>query len=220
MIALLAICLCVLVGTVFCWKDRSPAAYHAVIETIATSNGVDDVHTAYDLLQSGGLPAIEVLLTYLQDTRVPPHNYLMRAVIGTPDMSDYCFWLIQDILEDPRPKMESVYSPLNKTNIQQWLSTRSGKTLSELRVDACAEAIENIRSLQQSETNISADESELDAAAYQANLLVALTAAYLNEYDPATSDRLSKSSSKPPAPSSAPGASSSIVSVIVRVIIA
>ncbi len=169
-IALLAIGICILVGTIFWWKDTSPEAYRAAIETIATSDDVDDVHAAYDLLQSGGLPAIEVLVTYLKDTRVPPHNYLMPAVTFEPDMSDYCFWLIQDILEDLQTKEEQWFSPLTKANIQQWLAERSGKTLAELRVEACAGAIDNIQSLQQTDRNNFADESGFDAADYQASL--------------------------------------------------
>ena len=111
--------------------------FNSAIETIATSTNRDAVNDADTALRNGGLPAINALVRHLEDRRQAPSNYLTRAVSGRVDMSDHCFWLSQDILESHKSKMHASYSPLDKQNLSKWLSDRDGKSLAELRREAC-----------------------------------------------------------------------------------
>lgn len=126
-------------------SDLQPAtgAYHDAIETIATSEDKEAVLAADKVLRSGGLPAIDSLRNHLSDRRVPPSNYLTRAVTGTPDMGDHCFWLIQDMVEPPVPKLYgSLYTALNRANVGEWLDNQARETLLELQIEAASQSLE------------------------------------------------------------------------------
>ena len=124
-------------------SSPSPTQFDAAIETIATSTDMDAVHAAADALRSGGLPAIRALRGHLSDKRIPPSDYLTRAVSGTPDMSDHCFWLIQDMIEPGVPKLyREAYAVLTRDNVEQWLDDRGGKSIVELQIDAAAASLD------------------------------------------------------------------------------
>ena len=121
--------------------------FDIAIETIATSTNRDAVNAAGKALRNGGLPAIHALVRHLKDRRQPPSNFLARAVSGRVDMGDHCFWLIQDMLESHKSKMDASFSPLDKKNVAKWLSDRKGKSLAELRREACIGAFARIFAL-------------------------------------------------------------------------
>ena len=117
--------------------------FDAAIEVITTSDDVDKVHVADETLRAGGLVAIAAMRKHFQDNRVPPSNYLTRAVTGTPDMSDHCFWLVQDMIEPPVPKLYAgLYSVLTPETIAKWLDDRENKSMQQLRVDAASMSLE------------------------------------------------------------------------------
>ena len=122
-------------------SDAAADAYDDAIETIATNDNQQAVQSADKTLRNGGSTAIASLRRHLIDRRIPPSNYLTRAVTGTPDMGDHCFWLIQDMIEPPVSKSNQ-YSKLNRSNISEWLDDRAGKTLLELQIDAASESLE------------------------------------------------------------------------------
>lgn len=125
-------------------RSAADRDFDAAIETIATSSNRDTVNAAGKKLREGGLPAIGALAHHLADRRRPPSNYLTRAVSGRADLGDHCFWLIQDILESHTSKLDASYSPLDKQNVAKWLADREGKSLAELRRDACIGAFAKI----------------------------------------------------------------------------
>ena len=113
--------------------------FDAAIDVIATSNDVEEVRAADETLRDGGLVAIVALREHFQDNRVPTPNYLTRAVSGQPDMSDHCFWLVQDMIEPPVPKLYAgLYSVLSPNTIGKWLDDRHGKSMQQLRIDAAS----------------------------------------------------------------------------------
>lgn len=58
-------------------------------------------------------------------------------------MGDHCFWLIQDMIEAPVPKLyASLYSSLNRANVAEWLDDRSGAALAELQIAAASQSLE------------------------------------------------------------------------------
>ena len=113
--------------------------FDAAIEVIATSDDVGRVRAADETLRDGGLDAIAALRKHFQDNRIPPSNYLTRAVSGQPDMSDHCFWLVQDMIEPPVPKLYAgLYSVLSFDTIGKWLDKRHDKSMQELRIEAAS----------------------------------------------------------------------------------
>ena len=122
-------------------------AFEAAIETIASSNDIDMVRKADTKLRSSGRAAIDSLRKHLADNRVPASNYLSRTVDGIPNMSDHCFWLIQDIIEPPVPKLyASLYSVLTTENVGRWLDDRAEKSIIELQRDAAQTSLNHAKS--------------------------------------------------------------------------
>ena len=116
--------------------------FDVAIEVIATSDDVEEVLAADATLRGGGLVAINALRKHFNDNRVPPSNYLTRAVSGQPDMSNHCFWLVQDMIEAPVPKLyASLYSVLSPDTIDKWLDDRVGKSIHDLRIDAASTSL-------------------------------------------------------------------------------
>lgn len=122
----------------------SDAKLESAIETIAMSDDSSAVRDAAAVLRSGGIKAINALARHTHDGRKARSNFLTRAVTGEVSMGDHCFWLIQDQLEDHTSKMDARFSPLNRENITEWLATRSGMSLAELRRDACIGSFRSI----------------------------------------------------------------------------
>lgn len=116
--------------------------YVRVVETLATSTDADAVRLAAELLEKGGLDSIRALRNHLNDHRIPPLFYVPRAVSGEPDMADYCFWLIQGMIEGAVPKLyEGLYSSLSRDVIEQWLDERANKSMLELQLDAAHDSL-------------------------------------------------------------------------------
>ena len=127
-------------------EESETSGFDAAIETIATSEDKAAVLEADARLRSGGLPAIHALRQHLDDARIPATDYLTRAVLGQPNLGDHCFWLIQDMIEAPVPKLyHAQYSVLTYGNVEQWLDERSDKTLQELRLDAATTSLERAK---------------------------------------------------------------------------
>ena len=122
----------------------APQDFAAAIETIATSTDTESVQVAARLLREGGLPALATLAAHLDDKRLPPTDCLTRAVDGTSDPGDHCFWLIQDMLESHQTLQESSFSGLSRDNTAEWLAQRKELRLVELQRDACRAAIETL----------------------------------------------------------------------------
>lgn len=124
----------------------SPNEFDHAIETIATSTNIDSVREADAKLRGGGIAAIDSLQKCLADPRIPASKYLTRAVSGTPDISDHAFWLIQDMIETPTPKLYSgEHSVLTAANVKKWLGDREGNSLRKIRIDAVTTSYENAK---------------------------------------------------------------------------
>ncbi len=115
----------------------SMSEYEIAIETIATSSDLGTARAADAFLREGGLASINSLRKYLNDDRIPPSNYLTRAVIRKPSMAKHCFWLIQDIIA-PQTVKSDPYCALSFDNVEQWLDDRANKTFHELELDAAS----------------------------------------------------------------------------------
>jgi hypothetical protein len=122
--------------------ENPESKFDSAIETIATSADMAEVHAADLVLREGGMLAITALREHLKDNRVPPSDYLTRAVSRKPSMGTHCYWLIQDVVEPPVPKrFASLYATLNAGNIEEWLDERSGKSIIDLKIDAATNSL-------------------------------------------------------------------------------
>lgn len=128
-------------------------SFESAIECIATAPDSALARQSDALLRAGGLESILVLAKHANDKRPLHARFVIRAVTGRVTVGDYCFWTIQDQLEDHTSRMDASFSPFSRESIAQWLAERSGMSIVELRREACIGSFRVIMEFEQQHPN-------------------------------------------------------------------
>ena len=113
--------------------------YDAAVETLATAHDLTAVNKALRTLDVGGRAAVDALRKHLSDERVLPSGFSSRVFTANSEtkMSDESFWLIQDLIETPFPKVYGAnYHALDRESIERWLDQYENASITGLRIEA------------------------------------------------------------------------------------
>ena len=115
----------------------------------------DSVKKNLFLLERSGESAFPILIATLEDNRRASSSLqearMIRQENGEDpklyitEVGDVALSLLRSKIEGDRPRFYYSFYVLNRTNIKKWLAERSGKSLTEIRVDAAKQALQAVR---------------------------------------------------------------------------
>ncbi|NND97145.1 MAG: hypothetical protein HKN47_07445 [Pirellulaceae bacterium] len=122
----------------------------SAIETIATSSDSTAVHEADEFIRANGVSALSSLGKHMNDSRVPPGKSASlyqktKNVSHTPEMSDYCYWLMLDIVMDSMfARVNREFAPFTKETATDWVAKRASSSHDEIRIDAAKDVLQSV----------------------------------------------------------------------------
>ncbi len=119
--------------------------YEGAMETLATSSDLAAVNASLRTLYGGGRPAINALRKHLSDERVLQSEFSARIFTANSKtkMSDESFWIIQDIVETPLPKLyRGNYYALTRDSVEQWLDRYNDASIAGLQIEAASASLD------------------------------------------------------------------------------
>lgn len=116
------------------------------------------------LLERSGTTAFPILISIIDDNRSAAGSLQEARVVKQENgngrklyitqVGDVALPLIRSKIEGDRPGFYYSFYVLNRTNIKQWLAERSGKSLTQLRVDAAKQALEMVKKMRENSDSV------------------------------------------------------------------
>ena len=126
--------------------------YEQHIKNLATGTPERVIAASLKAIKSAGIDAFPVLIAHFADSSPAEPRYFQREVseilldgttrLHLPTIGEACFDILQDQVEGTWPRGFREYYVLTPANAKQWLETRKGLTLAQLR---CASLEDSVR---------------------------------------------------------------------------
>ena len=132
-------------------ESQAVASAIETIETIATSSDSSAVYDADEYIRQSGAAALRDLAAHMSDSRVPPGKsaslyQATKKISHTPEMSDYCYWFMQDIaMNSMFARVNREFAPFTKETAKAWVEKRDSFTQEEIRLDAAKGVLQSVK---------------------------------------------------------------------------
>jgi len=133
-----------------------PETIKQSVAGITSGSKIEDVYVGLGALKKAGDEAIFELLKEVDNHQVAS-NYLQEAKVKRDpitgevtgkymtEVGDVVFGIIQDKIEGEWPLDYIFFRVTDRDNIKEWLQSRSGKSLKEMRVELALAALEKVK---------------------------------------------------------------------------